>query len=63
MRKCTIILTPDNESERVNVQTGTVTNLEVLEALQVLSKHFAREICKEYAEITGDKNVDPMSLR
>jgi len=60
-RVAIITLTPDGDS-KADIQTGDVTALEILDAFKAISGHFARELLKEYSEITGDKNPDPEKL-
>lgn len=58
VRECVIVLTPDNTERQMDVKTGGVTALEILEMLQPLEKHFARKICEEYADLTGQRIED-----
>lgn len=61
-RIATITLQPDNEHSKANVETGGVTNLEMLDMMKTLSSHFAKEVIKDYQELTGDKKIDPDKL-
>lgn len=61
MRKCVIILTPDEEA-KADIQTGGVTSIEILDNLKTISSHFARQILEEYSEITGDRNLDESKI-
>jgi hypothetical protein len=56
MRKATITLMPDS-STKADIQTGGLTNLEILDMLQSIQSHFAKELIKEYQEITGVEDV------
>lgn len=60
-RKAIITLTPDDES-KADVQTGGLTNLEMLDMMKTLSSHFAKAVIQDYQELTGDKRVDPDKL-
>jgi hypothetical protein len=62
MKICRILITFDNAENKMDIQTGGATNLEILEAARILSKHFAQEIIKEYKELTGDLQADPKNL-
>jgi hypothetical protein len=57
-RVAIITLTPDGES-KADIQTGGVSNLEILDALKTISGHFARQLLEEYTDLTGDKDLDP----
>jgi biopolymer transport protein ExbD len=57
----TITINPD-KSPAIHVITGDLTNIEIVDNLQTLSKLFAKEVIKDYVELTGDQNVDPDKL-
>ena len=60
-RVAVITLTPDG-SHKADIQAGEVTNLEILDALNNISGYLARELLREYSEISGDENPDPSKL-
>ena len=51
MEAAVIIIDPSNVLNQMDVQTGDVTSLQMLEFLKVLSQHFAKAICEEAKEI------------
>lgn len=55
MRKAVITIMPDNEAQRVDVQTGGVTNLEMLDNMKTLSEFFSKELVDEFMEHRGYK--------
>ena len=57
MKQAVITITPELKEKEVDVQTGGVSNLEMLEYLKTLSQFFAKAIIDEYVDITGDKNI------
>lgn len=61
-RICIIKLMPDNNIQQMDVKTGGVTNLEIVDRLSALSKHFATAVIADYVKITGDKKADPDKL-
>ncbi len=61
MRKCVITITPDQEHS-IDVQTGAVTPLEILDQLEAIRTHFSQELVSEYKELTNDYAVDPIKF-
>jgi hypothetical protein len=57
MRKCVITIMPDNETS-VDVQTGAVSTLEILDQLETIRTHFSKVLVREYKELTGDLDVE-----
>lgn len=53
MRQCTITLTPDNKSKQMDVTTGDVTTLEIIDMLKSLSSVFAKQLCEEYKQFAN----------
>jgi len=53
MKTCIIKIQPDNEKQQADVQTGGVHPIDILQALKVLQQHFAREVMREFAELSG----------
>jgi len=56
-KQAVIKLNPGQKSKEVDVQTGGLTNIEMLDYLKTLSTFFAKAVCDEYVDITGDKNI------
>jgi hypothetical protein len=47
----TIVINPDDKSKEVDVQTGGLSNIEMLDYLHNLSQFFSKAIVNEAAEI------------
>lgn len=58
-RKATIILTPDNPANAMDIQTGGLSDWEIVEALQSLSSFLAKRIINDAKGVVGD---DPKTL-
>jgi hypothetical protein len=58
MKTAIIKISPENADQQMDVQTNGVGNLEMLESLNVLVKHFAQAIVKEAQEIGCDELDD-----
>lgn len=59
MPKVAVIkIDPENLSHAVDVQTNGVSNLDMLEFLNTLTKHFAQEIIKEAQELGCSSEED-----
>jgi len=60
-RELMIRFWPDNTGNKADIQTGQVTNLEILDFLKMMSEHFAKALCAEFKECTGKEanNVPP----
>jgi hypothetical protein len=56
-RKCVITLTPDNEKNQMDAQTGDVGALEIINMLRALEKHFARELVAEARKQVGNDDA------
>jgi len=62
-RSFRIVFTPDDPKKRFEAnKTGNVTNLEILKGLDILEKHYATEVLKDYVKETGDKSENPEKL-
>lgn len=59
MRVATVKITPDNEKQRMDVQTGELSDLEMYHHLMILCKHFAENLCKDAVDVVGD---DPQKM-
>lgn len=55
-RKAVITLTPDEEN-KADIQTGNVSDLEIYQALTILTKVFGERICVDAEEVVGDYPV------
>lgn len=55
-RTCIIKLMPDSDT-KADIQTGNVSNIEILDMLLSIQSHFAKALIQEYVDITGDKNI------
>lgn len=55
-----IKINPANEKHAMDIQTNGVSNLDMLEFLNMATKHFAQEIVKEAQELgcSSDKDFD-----
>lgn len=51
MNTAIIKITPENKECSANIETNGVSNLDMLEHLNILVKHFAQAIVKEAQEI------------
>lgn len=51
MKTAIIKISPGNRDRQAEVETNGVSNLDILEHLNVLAKHFAQAIVKEAQEI------------
>ena len=58
MEAAVITIDPNNKAKEIDVQTGDVTNLQILDYLKGLSSHFAKAICEEAKEIGVSINND-----
>jgi CMP-2-keto-3-deoxyoctulosonic acid synthetase len=58
MNTAIIKITPENSKCPIDAQTNGVSNLDMIEHLQVLSKHFAQEIIRESKELGCDTDED-----
>lgn len=58
MNTAIIKITPELPSHAVDVQTNGVSNLDILEHLNVLVKHFAQAIVNEAKEIGCSEKED-----
>jgi hypothetical protein len=56
-RKATITISPDS-SVKVDVQTGSVSDLEMYMFLRDITKHFATVLCNDAEEVVGDNQED-----
>ena len=56
-RRATIIICPDKD-EKIDVQTGNVSDLEMYKYLSDLSKHFAKVLIDDATEVVGDNPED-----
>lgn len=61
-RTCIIKLTPDNPDKQADIQTGGVSNIEILDMLHTISSGFAKAVIADYVEITGDNEIDPAKM-
>ena len=51
MKTAIIKISPENKNHQVDVQTNGVTDLDMLEHLNILVKHFAQKIVTEAKEM------------
>ena len=58
-RRGVITITPDNPNKQMDIQLGGCTNLEMLDSINALVKHFAKSTTEDYVKSTGDKSFDP----
>lgn len=58
MKTAIIKISPEDVNNSMDVQTNGVSNLDMLESLNVLVKHFAQAIVKEAQEIGCDEHDD-----
>ncbi len=59
MKKIAVIkINPENVNNAMDIQTNGVSNLDMLEFLNMASKHFAQEIIKEAKELGCSSDVD-----
>lgn len=58
MKTAIIKITPEDRNHTADVQTNGVSNLDMLEHLNVLVKHFAKAIIKEAKEIGCSEKDD-----
>ncbi|KQC30185.1 hypothetical protein [Flagellimonas eckloniae] len=60
MRKAVITITPDDGKKQLDCQTGNVSDIEILDALTLISRHFAQKLLEEYESVVGGdyENLD-----
>lgn len=59
-RTAVITITPDDQKKQLDLQTGAVGTLEIMNHLKALSGVLAKQLCAEYKELTGnDADKDP----
>lgn len=59
-RELVIKFWPDNKNTKADIQTGEVSNIEILDFLKMMSEHFSKALCAEFKELTGkDANQVP----
>lgn len=58
-RSWTITLNPDDLKSQANIKTtGKIKTIEISDMINVLQKHYAKLLIKEYVKATGDKSLD-----
>ena len=58
-RIATVIIKPDT-SEKIDAQTGNVSDLEMYHYLSTLTKHFASVLCADASDAVGDNPEDQL---
>jgi len=58
-----IMFTPDDPRKRFEASKGgDVTNLEILQGLEILQKHYAKAVIEDYERETGNTDADEKGL-
>ncbi|OBQ56102.1 hypothetical protein JJL45_05185 [Tamlana sp. s12] len=57
MRKATIVIMPDEEI-KVDIKTGNVSDIEMVQYLRDMTKHFANVIINDATEVVGDNDEE-----
>lgn len=54
MRTAVITITPDNPDCQMDCQSGEVADIEILDALKVLSQYYAKKLVGDYQSVAGE---------